>query len=1250
MKKFFTITGYLILGVILCLYLAFLFYLPRKIDLNTYKPDIQKLVKDNTNLTLDYDDLKLTTSPFLEAGIKTGKISVNLPDGSEVLSANSFKGKVFLPSLLLRSVRISNVEIDTPKLNIEILNNESFKVGKVYEDIVNKQRKERLENPTIEAVEPQNLPIDVSKVKIFAPSVNLKNYSAVIDDTKAHHKLTLKGDKLKLGYFNGKTAKLKTEAKLLSDDNTNVVAKLDIDTFLPELKKEKKFQNNEEVFSLPFVNPVTAYRTYDLKSNINTKLKIRQHKIDKTILLNGYVDVENTTVKLSGLQLPESYFKLKSNGTVSDIDTNIYVTDSEYLNLFGTVDYGKDNPYIDLKLKSPKVHFANLLNITKAYLDTIHIQNDIANMTASGYLLANASLKTDFKDITSTGKILIRNGNISDKNIGLIFNNMKANIFLDNNTLQVLDSRVLINNKPLVFSGKIDSNSIANFDIKADKIPLSGLYLAFAPKDMKEEYILSSGNLSLNSKVTGEIKGISALLKTDLENLVLRDRAGNFILSNSDSKFVIANYSGKIFGKMINKGFLFTLPKTNSVIKDELLTINIDNKNVKLNKSKIRVNNHSDIYLSGNIKNYLSDMETEFRADGGLVVSDIANFIGTDATPYLSMRGTIPIKALFSTHGKRMKVIVQAIANDSNYITPIKINNLNGKQSLFQFILNKNDDSIKIANSGLYSRNQNAKFNDNLYSNMGGAKEVVSIKGMISNLNTTPFINLFKISIPRELDGSICIFNRSKFTVGGHLFSFGNLYSPRLTGDLTIRNLEIPEIQTKMRHGILNINNRNLNISLNDIDANGSDFRITTQTNFDLLQTMTLSNVRVFSRMLDVDKLMIVSNNLMKSLPATPASSTASKTTTNIPVTVQRGMIHFAKIKSGNIVADNTTGRISLANNVLHLDRLRTHSMGGSVDGNIAMNLATTDLAVKVQGKNFDVEKVLLELANMKDTLSGTMNFSTNITLKGLTMEEQMKTLKGAVDFNVKDGQLGPFGKFENFLMAENLRENAFFSSTIGSVITNIATIDTSHFNSLYGHLTFKDGWANIEPIKSQGNVMSMYIAGKINLLDNSADMKLRAKLASTFSDKLGPVANINPVNLIKNTPGLNVVAAKSFSIFCQSVSTEELKAIPHLGKGKTEGNATKFQVVLHGDTRKPLKMIKSFKWLALDSEIQSAKDFVDTIPAPAEGEEGMTVEELIKLREEQSTTKTQVTTIEQLEPEENNPSFFSKLKNKKKK
>jgi hypothetical protein len=230
--------------------------------------------------------------------------------------------------------------------------------------------------------------------------------------------------------------------------------------------------------------------------------------------------------------------------------------------------------------------------------------------------------------------------------------------------------------------------------------------------------------------------------------------------------------------------------------------------------------------------------------------------------------------------------------------------------------------------------------------------------------------------------------------------------------------------------------------------------------------------------------------------------------------------------------------------------------------------------------------------------------------------------------------------------MAENIRENAFFSSTIGSIIKNVVTFDTSRFNTLYGSLNFENGVANIAPIKSQGNVMSMYIAGKVGLLDNSADLKVRGKLASVFSDSLGPLANINPVNLIKNTPGLNIVAAKTFSIFCEQISEEEMKALPPLGEGKSDDYATKFQIVLRGDTRKPLKMIKSFKWLALNSEIESAQSFVDTFPIPEEGEENLSVEELIKLREEQA----QQAAAEEATKTQEKSNIFSKLLEKIKK
>ena len=99
------------------------------------------------------------------------------------------------------------------------------------------------------------------------------------------------------------------------------------------------------------------------------------------------------------------------------------------------------------------------------------------------------------------------------------------------------------------------------------------------------------------------------------------------------------------------------------------------------------------------------------------------------------------------------------------------------------------------------------------------------------------------------------------------------------------------------------------------------------------------------------------------------------------------------------------------------------------------------------------------------------------------------------------------------------------------------------------------------------------------------------------------------------------------------------MAALPPLGDGKSDDYATKFQIKLKGDTRKPLKMIKSFKWLALNSDIESAKNFVDTMPTPEPGEENMTVEELVKLREEQA--------LEAKEIEEANKSIFSKIKNK---
>ncbi len=1224
------IFGYVLLSMVAVIYLAFLVVVPNVIKVDKYKPEIQKLVKDNTGFELDFGKVDIITTPILEAGIKAKDIKVKLPDGSVLFSADSVKGKVFLPSLLALSVRVSCVEVEAPKLNAEIENSEKFKFAKAYEDVVNKQRQERRLQPRKPIIQEEQSLVDVSKIKIFVPNVKINNYQAVIDDVKASHKLTLKGEKLRAGYFNGKVAKLKTYAEMFSDEDKNITANIDINTFIPEFSTEVEEVDDEAVFALPFINPVKTYRDYSLKSNIDTKLKIRTKKGNR-LWAKGYFNIGDTTVTLAGLELPKSYFNVVAKGQTAEFDTNLYVTDKENLKLFGLVNYSK-KPYIDFSLKSSQVHFANILTIAKAYLDTVHIKNDIDNMSASGYLLSNFRLKTDFRNLESDGKFVIREGNVSVKNIGLLFNDINANLLFDDNIFRVENTHVLINNRPLHVSGKIDSDSIAQINVSADRIPLPELYLAFAPKDVKRSYNLSSGFLTLKAKVTGEIKDIAAMFKADVENLNLADRAGNFVITNDLFRLGVANISGEIYGKLKNKGFRFNIPATSSVIYDDLLVADINSDNIIVNDSTIGLNKVSNIVLNGRINDYISQPAVSFVLDGVLADSDLKTLVGPQVAPYLDSKGSIPVKANFESKGKKSKLVLQLQSSPNSYITPVKFDDFVGKQLLVQLLAELNGDTLNIYKTGLYLRKPNAPFRDNLSLNLLNAQQVVGIRSMLSNLSTDPFINIFKVTVPNDLKGSICAFPKSSFTTGGQLFVFGKVGAPRINGNFNIRNLQIPEILTSIRHIFLGLATNDVRLNINDVNANGSDFNVNVRSTWEQLADMKIADVKVNSRLINLDKLMQVSDALTKTLPQPAPTQTkvAAQAPVEIPVEVLGGDINLRRITTGNIVVRNTTGKISLFKNIFYLNNLRTLPMDGVVNGDVSVNLVSMLINTKLRGTNFDVEKVLLDAMNMKDTLAGTLDFVADLSLQGLTMEEQMTSLKGFVDFNVKDGQLGPFGKFENFLMAENLRENAFFSSTIGSVITNIVTIDTSRFSELYGHMTFDNGFANIAPIKSHGNVMSLFIAGKVGLLDSSADMKLRGKLGSTFSDSLGPLANINPVNLVKNTPGLNIVAAKTFAIFCEELSQEEMDAIPELGAGKSDEYATKFQIVLRGDTRKPLKLIKSFKWLALDSEIQSAKDFVDTMPIPQPGEENMSVEQLVELRAQQAaglveTPKTQV-------------------------
>ena len=99
MNKNWKIFGFSALGVAVLAYLSFLFVLPNAVDVNKFKPEIQKIAKEQANLSIDFENAKILTTPLFGAGLKAENISVKLPDESVLFSADSFKTRIALPSL-----------------------------------------------------------------------------------------------------------------------------------------------------------------------------------------------------------------------------------------------------------------------------------------------------------------------------------------------------------------------------------------------------------------------------------------------------------------------------------------------------------------------------------------------------------------------------------------------------------------------------------------------------------------------------------------------------------------------------------------------------------------------------------------------------------------------------------------------------------------------------------------------------------------------------------------------------------------------------------------------------------------------------------------------------------------------------------------------------------------------------------------------------------------------------------------------
>lgn len=1192
MKKFFKILGICILTIVVLLYLAFLFVLPNVVDLNQFKPEIQKIAKEQANLVVEFDNPKITVTPLLSAGIKADNFKIKLPDNSEIISADAFTGRIALPSLLLLTVKVSTAEIINPVLNIDIIDGKAFKIVKTYEDIMDKDEA-KIEEKLQTAQEPF---IDPALIKIIVPKVKLVNYQANINDLKANDVLALKGEELLLGYRNGESVYVKTNSVLRLNDLEKISANIDIDTFLPPPVELDEEDDEAQRVEIPFVNPVAMYKAYDLKAKVDSKIKVRTK--NNKIVSYGYLNVDDFSLKLADTQLPASKLHLKTQGTKVNIDTDLHITNDDKISINGLLNY-QNKPVMDMFIKSTQIQLNDVINLVKATLDAVHIKHELNPIVGEGYFVADTYIKTNFKKLESQGKIIIKDCIVKNNHKKLQLAKVNSLISLDNSILEFKDTFVEVAETVFKLAGTINEKSVADIVLTMEKMPLAKVFTMFLPDEINKVYSVKSGDINLDAKVQGELKKAKSNLKLVAEDVALTDKVNKIDYFNNNLTASFASDFKNITGDIKNNGFKLLLNGASLTCDD--FDLKLLEKDIIIEPSQLKINDSGTIDIAGQIKNYIKNPIFNFSADGKIPAKDLKQFLGTDLAIFIKEKGIIPVNLNIQGDKKKQTLVAYIEADKDNYITPVDIKNVENQTTLLQAVIDFKGDRLKIKDTGFFIKNVYPD-PDNNEKQIVKLTDIVNVDGTITNIDTlTPNINLIKVKMPSEITGVIVAFPQSTFKAKGSMFAMGNVKAPRVRGELDVWNIAIPELMLTIDKIASKFEGKDLNIDVKNVVANGSDYNALVAADLTPSKNFVIKTLNLTSNLTDADKLMKVSDAAMKYVPAPqPTNNKTTKSTpqsADIPVVVKDGTININTIKTGNIVLNDTTGKISLAKNIFYLNNLLTSAFKGKIKGDVSMNLISSEIKAVLQGSNLDVEKTLLDAAAMKDTLTGTMDFKTDLSLKGATYEEQMQTLKGSVDFEMKNGTLGPFGKLENLIMAENIRESAFFQSTIGAVLNSLLSFDTTHYNTLNGHLTFKNGITDINPIVSSGDIMATNIVGDFDLLKNKIDIRLRGRLGSQVSESMGILSLLNPVNLVKATPGMSMVLGKVFFLFTQAVTQAEMDAIPSFGKDISDNNSTKFQVIIRGDVAKPLTLVKSFKWLALESDIQNAQQYVNTIP-----------------------------------------------------
>ena len=870
-------------------------------------------------------------------------------------------------------------------------------------------------------------------------------------------------------------------------------------------------------------------KNLDFTSDIIADLKLYKNAND-IIQASGFINVDNISVLDFEKKNPKSFVYLTLWGDKASILSNIYTSINKKIYVEGSVNNSK-KPVLDIKVKTDEIELKDLYQ-------KLRIVTDLSNLkgvnSVNGTMNANFTLKGDLNKIKSNGYLKIADAEI--KASGIEVEKINSEIDFSNNKINIVNATGYVNNAPILAKGSIDKN--INIELLMNKVDAK--YLCPSSFGVKD------GKLSLVANLTGSLDNIEHKENVQIENLAIDN---NGINASLESFRYDTNKNNTAY---INNIIIDT--PTTETIKIPSMKLLIDGDNIKTPDTNIYMQN-SLLTLKSELCNY-NNKDYSFNAS-------LKGFINSkDIKPINKTSTRYPLQIAFFGNKTSQNINSQILFEKTSVLDEPTVLNLVSK-------LEKS--SLKIDELSLVSFT--GKFSDDFKSNIKGAKKVL-ISGNVDDFKTPTFKNL-RIFIPQIIN--LNIFD-TLAQIKGDVFLNGKLNTPEIIGQLQIQNLFNQQMKISLSNTSVDFNKNTAIINIPQFKIADSSMSINASLLTDFSKNLLVNYLNIKSKYLNLDTLLMYKD---------------SPILRQYPVTIKEGKFYseklLANIYGSSLYLSAFSSDLNLNNDILTLKNISSELFNGKIGGSLNYNLKDEHYHSEIMGRGISASPIFDIISNRKDSISGTMDFDTN--LKGELTSKQ--SLNGDIKFAVTNGRMSTLGKLEHLLYAQNVVADNMLRTSLSVVTKAITLKDTGLFKYLRGDIYLENGIANIKMLQSQGPLMALFIKGNFNTINDFAQLVVLGRLSDEVINGLGAFGEFSFNKLLVMLTGED----KKFNIL-----PEDFDKLPQLPIKNTK----EFRSIINGNIDKSSSVVL-FNWISYSEKSLKQKevpmtnikvpDFINELP-----------------------------------------------------